>query len=399
MIFRQHVFCRRVLSVCMLLILGVLSAYSQTTVLGSKLTDQWSWGISGGIYAPASHHAVLHDARPLVGMKIAKEITPVFGLSLEANAAFNSPAHVQGGASKTVVDAMDVSGLVNLNLSNLLGGYRGRPRSMELVAVYGMGWGHLFYPESVGKDVNMLVSRAGCEWHCYMNTARSWYFHVRPAIVWALTGNDSHHICRNTHYNINQASLELTTGVTWHFRNSRHTFHFIKARLYDQSETDALNAKINDMRNLMHRKDREIGEKEKTIDSLKHQMEILRSKERTCATAKDSCTGNYWESVVSFLQGQSDIEISQYPVVERIAMYLKKHENSRVVIQGYASPEGCAAVNDRLAKSRAESVKKMLIYKYGISQKRIQTKGQGAGDIFSEPEWNRVAIATLIEEN
>ena len=41
----------------------------------------------------------------------------------------------------------------------------------------------------------------------------------------------------------------------------------------------------------------------------------------------------------------------------------------------------------------------MLIYKYGISQKRIQTKGQGAGDIFSEPEWNRVAIATLIEEN
>ena len=124
MIFRQHVFCRRVLSVCMLLILGVLSAYSQTTVLGSKLTDQWSWGILGGIYAPASRLAVLLDARPLVGMKIAKEITPVFGLSLEANAAFNSPAHVQGGASKTVVDAMDVSGLVNLNLSNLLGSHR-----------------------------------------------------------------------------------------------------------------------------------------------------------------------------------------------------------------------------------------------------------------------------------
>ena len=142
--------------------------------------------------------------------------------------------------------------------------------AMELVAVYGMGWGHLFYPESVGKDVNMLVSRAGCEWHCYMNTARSWYFHVRPAIVWALTGNDSHHICRNTHYNINQASLELTTGVTWHFRNSRHTFHFIKARLYDQSETDALNAKINDMRNLMQRKDREIGDKENTRNDIQN---------------------------------------------------------------------------------------------------------------------------------
>lgn len=122
MLFGQQDCRWRVLSVCMVLMAGVLSAYSQSIVLGSKLTDQWSWGISGGIHAPASRHAVLNDTRPLVGMKLAKDITPVFGLSLEAMTAFNSPAHVLGLSSKTVVDAMDVSLQANLMGASFLSG-------------------------------------------------------------------------------------------------------------------------------------------------------------------------------------------------------------------------------------------------------------------------------------
>ena len=51
----------------------------------------------------------------------------------------------------------------------------------------------------------------------------------------------------------------------------------------------------------------------------------------------------------------------QIPNVERIATYMKNNPKSTVSIKGYASPEGKAEVNARVAKQRAEAVKNMLI--------------------------------------
>ncbi len=39
----------------------------------------------------------------------------------------------------------------------------------------------------------------------------------------------------------------------------------------------------------------------------------------------------------------------------------------------------------------------MLIKTYKISADRIVAEGQGVGDMFSEPDWNRVSICTLEE--
>ena len=38
-----------------------------------------------------------------------------------------------------------------------------------------------------------------------------------------------------------------------------------------------------------------------------------------------------------------------------------------------------------------------ICQKYGIKASRIQAEGQGVGNMFSEPDWNRVAISTLSE--
>jgi len=38
------------------------------------------------------------------------------------------------------------------------------------------------------------------------------------------------------------------------------------------------------------------------------------------------------------------------------------------IIKGYASPEGSVEVNERIARQRAEAVKKMLVGKYGIAE-------------------------------
>ena len=103
------------------------------------------------------------------------------------------------------------------------------------------------------------------------------------------------------------------------------------------------------------------------------------------------------ESVITFRQGKTIVDAAQLPNVERIATYMKNHKDSKVVIKGYASPEGNPEINTRLARERAEAVKNILINKYGIAANRITAEGQGVGDMFSEPDWNRVAICTLEE--
>ena len=56
-----------------------------------------------------------------------------------------------------------------------------------------------------------------------------------------------------------------------------------------------------------------------------------------------------------------------------------------------------AAKNQRIARQRAEAVKTMLINKYKIAADRISAEGQGVGNSFSEPDWNRVSICTIQE--
>ena len=76
---------------------------------------------------------------------------------------------------------------------------------------------------------------------------------------------------------------------------------------------------------------------------------------------------------------------------------MNRHPESKVVIKGYSSPEGSIEVNERIARARAESVKSILAKKYRIATSRITAEGQGIGDMFSEPDWNRVSICTLQE--
>lgn len=108
-------------------------------------------------------------------------------------------------------------------------------------------------------------------------------------------------------------------------------------------------------------------------------------------------TNQTLESVVTFRQRRTSIEASQLPNVERIATYMKSHPASTVVIKGYASPEGSAEINAKIAQQRADAVKNSLMSKYAIASNRIVAEGQGVGDMFSEPDWNRVSICTLDE--
>ena len=125
---------------------------------------------------------------------------------------------------------------------------------------------------------------------------------------------------------------------------------------------------------------------------MQRDLEDCRTKIVPAAVVK---TNRVPESIITFRQGRSVVDASQLPNVERVASYMKKHPDTRVVIKGYVSPEGSVEVNDRIAKARAEAVKNILVKKYKINIDRITAEGQGVGDMFTEPDWNRVSICTI----
>jgi outer membrane protein OmpA-like peptidoglycan-associated protein len=74
---------------------------------------------------------------------------------------------------------------------------------------------------------------------------------------------------------------------------------------------------------------------------------------------------------------------------------LQENSDFIVSIKGYASPEGNAEFNQELSTKRANAVKDVLVKQYGIDASRIVTQGEGVGNMFSEPAWNRISIITI----
>ena len=166
-----------------------------------------------------------------------------------------------------------------------------------------------------------------------------------------------------------------------------------KVRAYNAEEVAILNAAINELREenivtqeaLIVTQDKLQEEQMKNI-ALKKALDECINKTPQLQVVTN--TQKTLESVVTFRQGKTIIDSSQKPNVERVATYLKNHKNAKVVITGYASPEGSVEINERIANQRAQAVKMMLIEKYRIDAQRITAKGQGVGYRFDEPDWN-----------
>ena len=198
--------------------------------------------------------------------------------------------------------------------------------------------------------------------------------------------------------NKNYAGFEIQAGITYHFKNSNGTHHFALAKLYDQAEVDGLNGQINDLRAQLAAQKAATDECNANAATLQAKVAQLEADLAACmARQPEVVKDNTLNTVryVFFKQGRSTISADQLPNVEQIATYLKNHPTATVVIKGYASPEGSAEVNAKIAAARAESVKISLVKKYKIAASRISAEGQGVGEMFSEADWNRVSICTI----
>lgn len=359
--------------------------YAQRAYEGANLGDNWSIGIHAGVTTPLTHSAFFPNMRATWGLGIGKQLTPFFGMGVEAMTSINTTA------SKTAFDNTNVSLLTSVNLSNLFAGYWGTPRLFEIETVAGLGWLH--YAQNGDGDRNSISSKLGLNFNFNLGEAKAWTIGIKPALVYDLNACGE----RNVGFNANRAAWEITAGLKYHFRCSNGKHHVSFAKLYDQAEVDALNEQVNNLKQTNVDQEAELTAANQRNAELEQQLADCKNQGPVIVTDTITSHKKTLESVVTFRQGGVSVVASQTPNVERIATYLKNHEKATVSIKGYASPEGKAEVNARIAQQRADAVKSLLVKRYKIAENRITAEGQGVGNMFEEPDWNRVSICTIHE--
>ena len=359
--------------------------YAQRAYEGANLGDNWSIGIHVGVTTPLTHSAFFPNMRATWGLGIGKQLTPFFGMGVEAMTSINTTA------SKTAFDNTNVSLLTSVNLSNLFAGYWGTPRLFEIETVAGLGWLH--YAQNGDGDRNSISSKLGLNFNFNLGETKAWTIGIKPALVYDLNACGE----RNVGFNANRAAWEITAGLKYHFRCSNGKHHISFAKLYDQAEVDVLNEQVNNLRQTNADQEAELTAANQRNAELEQQLADCKNQGPVIVTDTITSHKKTLESVVTFRQGGVSVVASQTPNVERIATYLKNHEKATVSIKGYASPEGKAEVNARIARQRAEAVRNMLVKRYKIAESRITAEGQGVGSMFEEPDWNRVSICTIHE--
>lgn len=388
----------RILSIAVLVASAIGANAQEKAISYSKFFDNWQLGVKAGGFSDTHREAFLKNTRATFGLELEKQISPVFRLGLEGMAYVRPVAFDENPTYNNFIDQTNVSLVGTVNLSNLILGYNGTPRFFEVEGFAGLGWRHTYLQNIVpgvntreNAVTNGMTAQFGSNLLFNLGESKKWAVKLSPAIIY---GVDTP--AKNSANSLNSLNsvTQLTAGIIYRFKGSNGARHITLANTVapapDTTELDRLRASLKE-------KESELTDSQKKIKKLEEELEAERNKkpqviEKTVTKSKKTL-----ESVVTYRVGKTTIESSQLPNVERIATYLKKYPNSKVVIKGFASPEGNLEKNQKLAADRAESVKKILVTRYKISSDRIQAEGNGIGDMFSEPDWNRVSISTIVE--
>lgn len=380
-----------------------------TAITANKFGDNWYMGINAG--AASTPWLTEYDEgnamkfkgfAPNVSLRVGKNLTTVFGLALEGTAYFkaNQKSKLH---TKTFVNATNVSLLGTFNLSNLFGTYMGEPRTFEVIALGGFGWMHAY---GSTPKTNLVTSKFAIDFALNLGADKAWQIYLEPNIMYALDGWTTRGVeyyggavqmvvnsGNGMKYNFNNAVLGVNIGVNYKFGCSNGTHNYASAQLRNQSEINNLNARINELRNTIQTKDGQITERDNRIEELETALDECKKRPNQTVVVEEVKKETFLQPIVIFGQGKSTIDPAQYASIEMIAKYMRNHKDAKILIRGFASPEGNPELNQKLSVARAVSVMTALINKYHISADRITIEGMGATDKLSEEiDFNRVAM-------
>lgn len=348
--------------------------------------DNVQIGLDGGVTTPIHHNPFFGDMRGVAGMHIQKQFTPVIGMGVEGLFGVNTSSWKGSVHSSTAFDNSYIGAYATADLFNLFGGYPCGKRPFTIETVLGAGWGHDYINKANGDDINYMGVKTGLNFN--FNVSDHVTLSLKPSIRWNMGGGYGSEL----QFNKNNAVVDVLAGVSYTIGDG-----FQCVTPYNQAEVDALNAQINALRGDLAASVAVADVLQAKADALGSELEACRNQAPKVEVVKE--VSNKYNSVrfVFFRIGSSAVTADQRPNVEMIADYMKNHPTSKVVIKGYASKDGNYDFNLKLAANRAESVKNMLVSKYGIPADRISAEGEGIGQMFDEESWNRVSICTLEE--
>ena len=383
--------------------IAVSASAQRTAITANKATDNLYVGIHGGAVTTLTNknfdsgkEKAFSAYAAQAGVRVGKNFTTVFGLALDGNVYFKNHYHsCPFKIGKTFIQALDVDLLGTANLTNLFAGYKGQPRTFEVIALGGFGWTHV----TALEKANGINSKVGLDLALNFGCKKQWQVYLEPSLVYQLDGfgsdisNEFVNVMRGDgfQFNSNKALFSLNAGVNYKFGTSNGKHNFAVEQLRDQAEIDALNAKLNAAQADANAAKANSSSLDGKIAQLQKSLNDCMNKPAAAAVVKQE-RANLQPSVI-FKQGKSVVERSQEANLEMIAKYMKNNKDAKIKISGYASPEGSKELNQKLSEKRAEACKNILVKKYGIAADRLQTEGLGATDkLFDEVEFNRVAL-------
>jgi len=341
----------------------MLSVNAQVATENSKLFDNTYVGVEAGVTTPFNFNSVF-PLNPVAGIKVGKELTPVFGLEAEGFAVFGTNAYRYGinasiptdgafnvhknGSVNTFVKATNVGLNGVINWSNLLFGYQGTPRFFEVKTNTGIGWLHYFgtytpaFPVG-GFDVagnrNIMTAKTAIDLAFNLGNKKAHTVTVSPGIYWGLNE------IGNLQFNKNYAQFGVMVGYTYHFKTSNGTHHF---KTYD---VGAMIYEIDRLNNELAKKPKEIiVEKIVKVDPITSMPHAAKPE----TNAFEYATGFGINETIFFAFNSDELDNRAKETLDKLG------QNGVYVIDAYASSEGNTEYNKALSQRRADAVKTYL---------------------------------------
>ena len=305
----------------MALMMSFSVANAQLATENSKWYDNVYVGAEVGAATPLDF-SPMFPLNTVAGIKVGKDLTPVFGLEAEWQLFFNENDFMPW--TSTFVKGSNLGLNAVTNLSNLFCGYKGTPRFFEVKANTGLGWLRPW-----NTKANSLTAKTALDLAFNVDKKRAHTITVTPGIWWDLHGADK------VQFNKEFAQFAIFVGYTYHFRTSNGTHSF---KVYDVGAMNAELARLNE----------ELAKKPKTV-TVERVVEKVVEKNVT-----DHATGFGVNETVYFAFDSAELDDRAKETLNALG------QNGVYVVDAWASNEGSTEYNLKLSQRRADAVKAYL---------------------------------------